>query len=127
MSYIYIYIYIYIGTYVKSKINIKQIFICWFNFFFDVRYIFMNVITPFRFNNICMVLRTVTRINMADKFEQLEQQLELFIENARQMGIIVSDFQPQGGQSVLNQKLWVIIGNLALYFNQNKSRSSILD
>ena len=65
----------------------------------------MNVITPFRFNNICMVLRTVTRINMADKFEQLEQQLELFIENARQMGIIVSDFQPQGGQSVLNQKL----------------------
>lgn len=41
---------------------------------------------------------------MADKFEALEQQLELFIENTRQMGLIVSDFQPQG-QSVLNQKM----------------------
>lgn len=40
----------------------------------------------------------------ADKFEALEQQLELFIENTRQLGIIVSDFQPQG-QNVLNQKL----------------------
>ena len=44
---------------------------------------------------------------MADKFEVLEQQLEMFIENTRQMGIIVSDFQPQG-QSVLNQKMWAI-------------------
>jgi len=43
---------------------------------------------------------------MADKFEALEQQLELFIENTRQLAIIVGDFQPQG-QSVLNQKLWV--------------------
>ena len=42
--------------------------------------------------------------NMADKFEALEQQLELFIENTRKMGIIVSDFQPQG-QNVLNQKM----------------------
>ena len=41
---------------------------------------------------------------MADKFEALEQQLEMFIENTRQMGIIVGDFQPQG-QNVLNQKL----------------------
>ncbi|KAL5022638.1 hypothetical protein ScPMuIL_001793 [Solemya velum] len=41
---------------------------------------------------------------MADKFEALEQQLEMFIENTRQLGIIVSDFQPQG-QNVLNQKL----------------------
>ena len=41
---------------------------------------------------------------MADKFETLEQQLELFIENTRQIGIVVSDFQPQG-QNVLNQKL----------------------
>jgi len=41
---------------------------------------------------------------MADKFEALEQQLELFIENTRQLAIIVGDFQPQG-QSVLNQKL----------------------
>ena len=41
---------------------------------------------------------------MADKFETLEEQLERFIENTRQMGIIVSDFQPQG-QNALNQKL----------------------
>jgi len=41
---------------------------------------------------------------MADKFEALEQQLELFIENTRQLAIIVGDFQPQG-QTVLNQKL----------------------
>ena len=36
--------------------------------------------------------------------ENLENQLELFIENVRQVKIIVSDFQPQG-QSVLNQKM----------------------
>jgi len=41
---------------------------------------------------------------MAEKFEALEQHLELFIENTRQLGIIVADFQPQG-QSVLNQKM----------------------
>lgn len=42
---------------------------------------------------------------MADnKFYALEQNLEMFIENTRQLGIIVSDFQPQG-QNVLNQKL----------------------
>lgn len=40
----------------------------------------------------------------ADKFDALEQQLEMFIENTRQMGIIVEDFQPQG-QNVLNQKM----------------------
>ena len=44
---------------------------------------------------------------MTDKFESIEQQLEMFIENTRQLSIIVSDFQPQG-QSVLNQKLFVI-------------------
>ncbi len=41
---------------------------------------------------------------MAEKFEVLEQNLEMFIENTRHMGIIVSDFQPQG-QAVLNSKL----------------------
>merc|ERR1712110_1168260 len=45
---------------------------------------------------------------MADKFEALEQQLELFIENTRQMGIIVSDFQPSG-QNVLNQKIQTMV------------------
>lgn len=36
--------------------------------------------------------------------ENLETQLEMFIENVRQVGIIVQDFQPQGHQ-VLNQKM----------------------
>jgi mediator of RNA polymerase II transcription subunit 10 len=38
------------------------------------------------------------------RFEALEQQLELFIETTRQVGIIVSDVQPNG-QAVLNKKL----------------------
>lgn len=42
--------------------------------------------------------------NMASPLENLETQLELFIENVRQIRIIVSDFQPQG-QNVLNQKM----------------------
>jgi len=41
---------------------------------------------------------------MSDRFETLEEHLERFIENTRQLGIIVSDFQPQG-QNALNQKL----------------------
>lgn len=40
--------------------------------------------------------------------ENLETQLEMFIENVRQIRIIVSDFQPQG-QSVLNQKMYVFL------------------
>ncbi|BFZ12957.1 hypothetical protein BsWGS_15996 [Bradybaena similaris] len=48
---------------------------------------------------------------MAEKFEALEQQLELFIENTRQMGIIVSDFQPQG-QNVLNQKIQMMVAEM---------------
>ena len=51
---------------------------------------------------------------MAEKFELLEQQLELFIENTRQMGIIVSDFQPQG-QNVLNQKMYVFLSSYTFY------------
>ncbi|KAK3085433.1 hypothetical protein FSP39_003236 [Pinctada imbricata] len=47
----------------------------------------------------------------SDRFEALEQQLEMFIENTRQLGIIVSDFQPQG-QSVLNQKLQTMVHGL---------------
>jgi mediator of RNA polymerase II transcription subunit 10 len=41
---------------------------------------------------------------MSAALENLENQLELFVENVRQVKIIVSDFQPQG-QSVLNQKM----------------------
>nr|XP_039271622.1 mediator of RNA polymerase II transcription subunit 10-like [Styela clava] len=48
---------------------------------------------------------------MAEKFEQLEENLEQFIENVRQLGIIASDFQPQG-QAVLNQKINSMITGL---------------
>ncbi|GFY44788.1 mediator of RNA polymerase II transcription subunit 10 [Trichonephila inaurata madagascariensis] len=41
---------------------------------------------------------------MSSPLENLEGNLELFIENVRQLGIIVSDFQPQG-QTILNQKI----------------------
>lgn len=39
-----------------------------------------------------------------NRFEMLEQSIEQFIETTRQIGIIVSDFQP-GSQGVLNQKM----------------------
>jgi len=41
---------------------------------------------------------------MSAPLENLENQLEMFIENIRQIKIIVGDFQPQG-QPVLNQKM----------------------
>ncbi|KAF6018381.1 MED10 [Bugula neritina] len=41
---------------------------------------------------------------MTEKLEELEQHLEMFIEHSRQLGIIASDFQPQG-QNVLNNKI----------------------
>ncbi|TNM93273.1 mediator of RNA polymerase II transcription subunit 10 [Takifugu rubripes] len=48
---------------------------------------------------------------MAEKFDSLEEHLEKFIENIRQLGIIVSDFQPSS-QAVLNQKLNFMISGL---------------
>ncbi|XP_012285021.1 mediator of RNA polymerase II transcription subunit 10 [Orussus abietinus] len=48
---------------------------------------------------------------MASALENLETQLELFIENVRQIRIIVSDFQPQG-QNVLNQKIQGLVSGL---------------
>ena len=60
------------------------------------------MISPYRLG--VGLIRYLVISKMADKFEALEQQLELFIENTRQLAIIVGDFQPQG-QSVLNQKL----------------------
>uniref|UniRef100_A0A3P8RX73 Mediator of RNA polymerase II transcription subunit 10 n=1 Tax=Amphiprion percula TaxID=161767 RepID=A0A3P8RX73_AMPPE len=48
---------------------------------------------------------------MAEKFDNLEEHLEKFIENIRQMGIIVSDFQPSS-QAGLNQKLNFMISGL---------------
>ncbi|ETN67202.1 RNA polymerase II mediator complex subunit 10 [Anopheles darlingi] len=48
---------------------------------------------------------------MASPLENLENHLELFIENVRQIRIIVSDFQPQG-QNVLNQKIQSLVTGL---------------
>ncbi|XP_069770297.1 mediator of RNA polymerase II transcription subunit 10 isoform X2 [Narcine bancroftii] len=48
---------------------------------------------------------------MAEKFDSLEEHLEKFIENIRQLGIIVSDFQPSS-QAGLNQKLNSMISGL---------------
>lgn len=44
--------------------------------------------------------------------EQLESQIEMFVENVRQLGIIVTDFQPQTGQHVLNQKVNQVVSSL---------------
>jgi len=41
---------------------------------------------------------------MSSPLDALGQNLESFIEDIRQLGIIVSDMQPQG-QPVLNQKM----------------------
>lgn len=43
-------------------------------------------------------------MSSSSALENLENQLEMFIENVRQVRIIVSDFQPQG-HNVLNQKM----------------------
>uniref|UniRef100_A0A1B6GT17 Mediator of RNA polymerase II transcription subunit 10 n=1 Tax=Cuerna arida TaxID=1464854 RepID=A0A1B6GT17_9HEMI len=48
---------------------------------------------------------------MASPLEELESKLELFIENVRQIRIIVADFQPQG-QNVLNQKIQSLVYGL---------------
>lgn len=47
----------------------------------------------------------------SEKFDSLVENLERFIENTRQLGIIVSDFQPQG-QVTLNQKLHTLVTGL---------------
>ena len=44
--------------------------------------------------------------------EQLESQIEIFVENVRQLGIIVTDFQSQNGQTVLNQKINQVVTSL---------------
>uniref|UniRef100_A0A8D2AMN6 Mediator of RNA polymerase II transcription subunit 10 n=1 Tax=Sciurus vulgaris TaxID=55149 RepID=A0A8D2AMN6_SCIVU len=47
---------------------------------------------------------------MAEKFGHLEEHLEKFVENIRQLGIIVSNFQPSS-QAGLHQKLnFIVIG-----------------
>ncbi|CAG2106172.1 unnamed protein product [Medioppia subpectinata] len=50
---------------------------------------------------------------MSSALDQLETNLESLTENVRQLGIIVSDFQPQGqGQTALNTKLNQIVTSL---------------
>ena len=61
---------------------------------------------------------------MADKFEQLEDNLEQFIETVRQLGIIVSDFQPQS-QAVFYQKINSLISNLKDIENCKTSLSDV--
>lgn len=46
--------------------------------------------------------------------EDLETQLEMFVENVRQIRIIVADFQPQG-QTVLNQKMYLTFFTIDYY------------
>lgn len=48
---------------------------------------------------------------MSSALENLETQLDSFIENVRQIKIIVGDFQPQG-QQVLNQKIQAMVHGL---------------
>ncbi|XP_028317073.1 mediator of RNA polymerase II transcription subunit 10 [Gouania willdenowi] len=48
---------------------------------------------------------------MAEKFDNLEEHLEKFIEKHSTVGIIVSDFQPSS-QTGLNQKLNFMISGL---------------
>ena len=43
-----------------------------------------------------------------DKLEELEDRLESFIEDLRAVGVIAGNFQ-QSGQTVLNERLYVII------------------
>ncbi|EDO29867.1 predicted protein [Nematostella vectensis] len=47
----------------------------------------------------------------SEPFDLLEQTIEQFVETTRQIGIIVSDFQP-GSQGVLNQKINMMVDNL---------------
>lgn len=51
------------------------------------------------------MLHNIPKQKMSSPLENLETNLEMFIENVRQVRIIVSDFQPQGQQNVLNQKM----------------------
>lgn len=44
--------------------------------------------------------------------EQLENQIEIFVENVRQLGIIVTDFNQQTGQSILNHKINQVVSSL---------------
>ncbi|XP_050427300.1 mediator of RNA polymerase II transcription subunit 10 [Adelges cooleyi] len=59
----------------------------------------------------------------AASLEDLETQLEMFVENVRQIRIIVTDFQPQG-QTVLNQKIQNAVQGLQ---EINKLKSAVQD
>ncbi|CAG0916932.1 unnamed protein product [Notodromas monacha] len=68
------------------------------------------------------------RLNRGEEpsgLEQLENQLEGLIENVRQIGIVVSDFQPQG-QNVLNSKIHAVVAGMQ-EINKLRSHPSIQD
>ena len=46
--------------------------------------------------------------SVENRFENLQQNIEQFIETMRQIGIMVSDFQP-GSQDNLNDKMYASI------------------
>uniref|UniRef100_A0A8C5K617 Mediator of RNA polymerase II transcription subunit 10 n=1 Tax=Jaculus jaculus TaxID=51337 RepID=A0A8C5K617_JACJA len=48
---------------------------------------------------------------MTEKFDHLEEPLEKFVENIRQLGIIISNFQPSS-QVGLSQKLNFVVTGL---------------
>ncbi|KAI6196844.1 Mediator of RNA polymerase II transcription subunit 10 [Aphelenchoides besseyi] len=60
--------------------------------------------------------------NLDQRFQALESTLEQFQENARHIGVIVSDFSPKS-QDVLNQKIHTMISGLQ-ELNQIKNRYS---
>lgn len=51
--------------------------------------------------------------SQSSRFDPLEQTLEMFVENARHLCVMASDFQPtNNGQSILNQKLQTMVSGL---------------
>ncbi|XP_051992711.1 mediator of RNA polymerase II transcription subunit 10-like [Xyrauchen texanus] len=73
---------------------------------------FLSLILLFYYNYFIIDLTLCKiQIDMAEKFDNLEEHLEKFVENIRQLGIIVSDFQPSS-QTGLNQKLNFMITGL---------------
>ena len=67
----------------------------------------------FNITYICIVidLNLIMAEESSNKYESLQQSIEEFIETSRQIGIMVSDFQP-GCQDVLNTKVNSLIENM---------------
>ncbi|XP_004209439.1 mediator of RNA polymerase II transcription subunit 10 [Hydra vulgaris] len=59
----------------------------------------------------------------SDKYDELQQSIEEFIESSRQIGIMVSDFQP-GCQDFLNSKINSLIESMQ---SIEKSKKMVAD